>query len=341
MNKVEKMIYLIKRLGIKNTIMHYFDIRNDEYECMYNHYYSKLSKDYYMNELCKWYDYALGKDEDCIFNPKTFNDKIQWMKLNYTDEIKTICSDKYAVREYIKNIIGEEYLIPLLGKWDSVSDINFDELPTKYVLKSNTGSGRIIVVSDNQSKDLIVLKKKLDMWQRIPFGYNGMEIQYLPIVRSIIAEQYIEEMDGNLHDYKFHCFNGAPALVEFMGERDLVNHTSSEIWCDINFEPLNIVEKSEGSFANYSGECKKPQNYDKMLEIVRTLCKPFMYVRVDLYNLEGQILFGELTFTPDNGLDMWEAKDTDEKIGNLLILDVDARQSEENLLKQVREYFGN
>ena len=341
MNKVEKMIYLIKRLGIKNTIMHYFDIRNDEYECMYNHYYSKLSKDYYMNELCKWYDYALGKDEDCIFNPKTFNDKIQWMKLNYTDEIKTICSDKYAVREYIKNIIGEEYLIPLLGKWDSVSDINFDELSTKYVLKSNTGSGRIIVVSDNQSKDLIVLKKKLDMWQRIPFGYNGMEIQYLPIVRSIIAEQYIEEMDGNLHDYKFHCFNGAPALVEFMGERDLVNHTSSEIWCDINFEPLNIVEKLEGSFANYSGECKKPQNYDKMLEIVRTLCKPFMYVRVDLYNLEGKILFGELTFTPDNGLDMWEAKDTDEKIGNLLILDVDARQSEENLLKQVREYFGN
>ena len=179
------------------------------------------------------------------------------------------------------------------------------------------------------------------MWQRIPFGYNGMEIQYLPIIRSIIAEQYIEEMDGNLHDYKFHCFNGAPALVEFMGERDLVNHTSTETWCDINFNPLNIVEKLNGNFANYTGECKKPKNYEKMLEIVRILCKPFMYVRVDLYNLEGKILFGELTFTPDNGLDQWENEGTDEKIGRLLILDPQAKQTEENLLRLVHEFFKN
>ena len=341
MNKAQKVNYLVKRLGIKKTIMHYLGKKDNEYICMYDHYYSKLKKDQYLNELCEWYDYALGRKSDCVTNPKTFNDKIQWMKLNCVDEIRTVCSDKFAVREYIKNAIGEDYLIPLLGKWDLFSDIDFDRLPQKFVLKSNTGSGRIIIVSDNQASNPTFLKRELDMWQRIPFGYNGMEIQYLPIVRSIIAEQYIEEMDGSLHDYKFHCFNGAPALVEFMGERDLVNHTSTETWCDINFNPLNIVEKLDGNFANYTGECKKPKNYDKMLEIVRILCEPFMYVRVDLYNLEGKILFGELTFTPDNGLDQWETEDTDEKIGRLLILDPQAKQTEENLLKQVHEFFEN
>ena len=126
MNKVQKVNYLVKRLGIKKTIMHYLGEKDNEYICMYDHYYSKLKKDQYLNELCEWYDYALGRKSDCIINPKTFNDKIQWMKLNCVDEIRTVCSDKFAVREYIKNAIGEDYLIPLLGKWDSFSDIDFE-----------------------------------------------------------------------------------------------------------------------------------------------------------------------------------------------------------------------
>ena len=99
-----------------------------------------------------------------------------WQKSTHcVDEIRTVCSDKFAVREYIKNAIGEDYLIPLLGKWDSFSDIDFDRLPQKFVLKSNTGSGRIIIVSDNQASNPIFLKRELDMWQRIPFGYNGIQ----------------------------------------------------------------------------------------------------------------------------------------------------------------------
>lgn len=339
MKRLDKIFYLFHRLGLLGTVRHYIHKDDEEYEIMYNRYYKTLPEEKYLDELIEWYDYALNRKRDCILNPKSFNDKIQWLKLNDNSEIKTKCSDKYAVRNYISESIGEKFLIPLLGVWESFEEIDFSILPKKFVLKSNTGSGRIIIFDDNV--DLEQLKDTVNKWQRLPFGYNGMEIQYLPIERKIIAEEFIEEMDGNLHDYKFHCFNGVPALVEFMGDRDLKRHTSSETWCDIDFNPLKIKEKESGNFTNYVANCIKPENYDKMVEIAKTLSAPFKYVRVDLYNVNGQIYFGELTFTPDNGLDIWEDAETDNNIGSLLSLNDNKKADADLIHNAVTELFSS
>lgn len=337
MNRYGKFSYLYKRLGLIGTLKHYLHFEFDEYEVMYNRYYKNLSQNQYLEELEAWYDYALNRNKFSLSNPVSFNDKIQWLKLFDNSDVKTVCSDKLLVRSYVSEKIGEDYLIPLLGCWDSYDEINFSNLPPKYVLKSNTGSGRIMVV--DSSVDVEQIKPILDKWQRLPFGYNGMEIQYLPIKRKIIAEQFIEEMDGNLHDYKFHCFHGIPALVEFMGDRDLINRTTSEIWCDINFNELSIKEKETSHCSNYKSSCAKPLNYDRMIEIAKLLSEPFKYVRVDLYNIDGKIYFGELTFTPANGLDVWEGNQIDERIGQLLDLSENSNVTEEYIHGVVNTNF--
>lgn len=336
MKRFYNLFYLFKRLGLVGLFRHFFDEDFDEYRLMYIKYYSKLKEEDYLEELSSWYYYALSRNKNDIVNPTRFDDKIQWLKLNENSEIKTICADKYAVREYVKNILGEEYLIPLLGAWKAYEEIEFDKLPKKYVLKSNTGSGRLIVVDDNTDKKKI--EKLTNRWQSIPFGYNGMEVHYLPIERYIIAEQFIEEFNGDLHDYKFHCFNGTPALVEFMGDRDLEKLTVVENWVDVNFNPIDIKELTTQRIDSYDEKCEKPENYDKMVEIAKTLSKPFKYVRVDLYNVDGRIYFGELTFTPCNGVDVWEKEDTDAKIGQLLDLS-GKKMSQDEMNEKVQKLF--
>lgn len=334
MNKIAKFNYFVKRLGIKNTIKHYLGKNNNEYVYMYDHYYSRLKKDQYQNELYEWYDYAIGKNNDCITNPKTFNDKIQWMKLNCIDEIKTVCSDKYAVREYIKDSIGEEYLIPLLGEWDSFKDIDFDKLPKKYVLKSNTGSGRNIIVSDNASLNPIYIKKELEMWQRVPFGYNGMETQYLPIVRKIICEKLLDMNGPSVTDYKFHCFSGNPLIIECITDR--INNSHLETWFNIDWEKLDIIRDDNISY-NHTEIPTAPGNLDKMLKISEILAKDFLYVRVDLYQINGKIYFGELTFTPANGVHQWQGTKSQDLVGELLRLPYEDKLDDHEIEKIINE----
>ena len=271
---------------------------------------SQARPEEYPNILKKWYYKKLGKKLN-LDNPQTFNEKIQWLKLHDSTPEKTRLADKYQVREYIKETIGEEYLVPLLGVWDNVDDIDFEKLPDKFVLKCNHGSGMNAIITDKKSINIKRLKAKFDNWMRENFGFvKGLQLHYNYIPHKIIAEEYIGTENDYPDDYKVFCFNGEPKLIEY--ETNRKRQVSANFfytnWQQLNFKYyLPVCEK----------EVKKPGNLDKMLEIARTLSKGFKFVRVDFYNNEGKIYFGELTFTPGNGISKFP-DNIDIELGNLL-----------------------
>ena len=239
-------------------------------------------------------------------NPKSFNEKIQWLKLYDTTSLKTRLADKYMVRDWIKAMIGEQYLVPLLGVWDSFDDINFSILPDHFVLKCNHGSGMNMVVKDKNRLDLKVAKARFDKWMKDDYTFlNGFEMQYKDIPHKIIAEEYIEQMDSNLLDYKIHVFGGEPRIIQVIGDRDLVNHTGKEAFLDLNWQPQDLMYHT---YDMYEEIPERPENLDEMLRIAKVLGTDFRYVCVDLYDIDGTILFGEMTFTPASGYGKWEGQ---------------------------------
>ena len=255
----------------------------------------------YPRMLKAMYKRSTGKDLD-LDNPRSFNEKIQWMKLYDSTPIKTRLADKYLVREWVTEKIGEEYLIPLLGVWDSFDEIDFDKLPQQFVLKCNHGSGANIIVKDKSKIDKPAMKEQFEKWMATDYSLLALELHYRNIPRKIIAESYIEQMDNNLLDYKIHVFNGEPKIIEIIGERDLVHHTAKECFLTPEWRQKALMYHT---FDLYDVIPEKPRNIDDMLRIASILGEGFPYVRVDLYNIEGKILFGEMTFTPRGGFGKW------------------------------------
>lgn len=327
-----KIGYMWKRLGAKGCAlkaMHMLHLTPfDEKAYLYDHYYTKLKEEDYTQELYDWYRMRTGRDPKYIEHPVTFNDKIQWMKLHDNTPIKSICADKYRVREYIEQCgLGDKlHLIPLLGAWDNVDAIDFDSLPDRFVLKQNASSGMNYIVRDKNKLDLEKIKKMLKVWLNTTYGYMGIEQQYFSCPRLIIAEKYMEEMDGNLHDYKIHCFHGEPRVFEMIGDRNLEDHTAYAAYYDADWNHLDIRTKF-GKYTDYPQGLERPENLDDILEIARKLSAPFPYVRVDLYNItskEGnKVYFGELTFTPANGADAWEPESIDYEWGRMIKLPIE------------------
>ena len=263
--------------------------------------------------LSKYYKERTGKSLN-IKNPKTFSEKIQWLKMNYHNPLITICSDKYLVRDYIKEKIGNEYLIPQLGVWDKPEDIDFDRLPTQFVLKVNWGSGQNIIVTDKSKLDIKEAKEKLSNWllpQQNNY-YRGIEWAYKNIQPKIIAEKYLENAEQIL-DYKFMCYNGICKNMFVCSNR----RTSLNVdFFDTKYNHLPFKRKFENALI----EPKKPKYFDKMIELSETLAKPFPFVRVDWYEHNDKIYFGELTFYPGNGMEKFEPQEWDLKLGSLLNL---------------------
>ena len=263
-------------------------------------------KDYPRLVRAMW---MLGSNEPLdLNNPKTFNEKIQWLKLYDTTPLKTKLADKYLVREWVADKIGEKYLVPLLGVWDKFDDIDFSTLPNKFVLKCNHGSGMNIIVKDKDSFDVKAAKHIMDDWMSSEFCYiNGFELQYRDVPHKIIAEKFIEQMDEDLLDYKIHVFAGEPRIIQVIGDRNMAKHTAKEAFLDLNWQPQELMYHT---YESYEQIPKKPSNLDEMLEIASILGAEFKYVRVDLYDIEGEILFGEMTFTPASGYGKWGGERT-------------------------------
>jgi hypothetical protein len=250
-----------------------------------------------------------------IFTPKTFCEKIQWLKVFYEKPLLTICADKYRVREYVEEKIGTDILVPLIAVYDSLEEIDFDTLPSKFVLKVNWGSGLNIICKDKAKINIQEIKDTLSKWLRKESNhyYYSFEFSYKNIIPKIVCEQYIEQIDGKLLDYKFFCFNGNVKYIQVDFDRH-TNHTQSfynREWEKVNFT-LKFEQKME--------PIAKPEHFDKMLEIAEKLSQDFTFVRVDLYNIDAQIYFGELTFCPGSGMYVFNPNEWDEKLGELIVL---------------------
>lgn len=251
-------------------------------------------------------------------NPQTFNEKLQWLKLYYhrhPEPLLVKCADKVGMREYVKEKIGENYLIPCLGVWDSPDAIDFDKLPEQFVLKVNWGSGQNIIVKDKSQLDIAKTKRQLAKWMKPESNhyYNHFEPSYKDIVPKVIAEKYLEQMDGKLFDYKFFCFNGIPYYCEIDVDR-FTKHT--RCFYDMNYQKKEFTL----SHPLYEGEIGKPSNFDQMKEIVKILSSQFPHVRVDLFIVNDNIYIGEMTFFHGSGYSKFYPSEWCEKFGDLLIL---------------------
>lgn len=306
---------------------------------------SKLNKEYTKNnnllnyylhkhlplENQKWYMRQLFYKNLKYFpnfdNPKTFNEKIHWLKLYYQNPLITKCCDKYAVKDYVKEVLGsDEYTVPTIAVYNSVNEIDFDKLPDKFVLKVNWSSGYNIIVKDKSFIDIEFVKAQLNQWiqfynnsyfMNFNWGYKNMKPQ-------IYVEEYIEQMDGAVNDYKFYCYNGEPKNL-FVATNRFTKLTFD--FYDINWKHLPFTY---GGCPNSKKTIQKPKKFDKMVEIARKLAKPFPFVRVDFYEIGDKVMVGEMTFYSGGGLLQFEPREWDYKMGEFIELP-------EKMLEEVSE----
>lgn len=255
----------------------------------------------------------MGKKLD-LNNPQTFNEKIQWLKLYDRKDNYTMMADKYKVREYIKEKIGEEYLIPLLGVYDKFEDIDFSALPNKFVIKPNHTSGDIYIYTDTKKLDKIKLKKMINKWLKRDYYKIHREWPYKNIERKIVIEQFMEDnKEKDLKDYKFYCFNGVPKYIVVISDRFTDFH---ETYFD---DKWNLLDLTEGG-KPIDKKQKKPKNYDKMIEFSKILSKDIPCLRVDWYEVNGKLYFGELTFYSNSGYEKFDPESYNLKMGKLIDL---------------------
>lgn len=259
-----------------------------------------------------YYRMRLGKKLN-IKNPQTFNEKLQWIKFNYRYPLQSIVSDKVLVREYVKDKIGEQYLITLYGKWEKFEDINFDKLPNQFVLKCNHDSGGLIVCTNKEELNYKWAKKIIERSLRSNFYYIGREYQYRNIRPMILCEEFISDNGTIPIDYKIYCYNGEPDMILVCRDRfSNKSHRASYLFFDKEwrFLPLN---KGDENLIHIDVEC--PPNLDEMLIVAQKLSKEFIFARIDLYNVGGRVYFGEITLSPNSGFDNDITADTDRLFG--------------------------
>lgn len=248
-------------------------------------------------------------------NPITFNEKIQWFKLNDRNPNYTKLVDKYEVKQIVAELIGDKYIIPTLGVWDRFEDINFDDLPDQFVLKCTHDSGGIELVQSKSLMNLNSIRKHLNREMKRNYYWFGREWAYKDIQPRIIAEKYIGSEDYFVpDDYKIFCFNGEPKLIHVDFDR-FGNHRRNLYDTDWKFIHATIKYPNDPNHI-----IKKPENLRKMLDIARILSKDYRHVRVDLYNLDGQIYFGELTFYHGSGMEVFTPEEFGIEMGSWIKL---------------------
>lgn len=263
-----------------------------------------------------FYRGVMGSELNLI-NPQNFNEKLQWLKLNDRNPLYTILADKYEVRKYIENIIGKEYLIPLIGVWDNFDEIDFDKLPNQFVLKCTHDSGGIVICKDKSTFNVNMAKKKINKSLKRNYYFFGREWSYKNIKPRIICEELLITEDGKLPiDYKFSCFNGEPDNVMVCSDRD----SGKPKFYFFNKEWYLKRYNNAGINAPQDFMLKKPNKINEMFEIARKLSYNIPFLRVDLYFENKKIYFGELTLYPQSGFDVNLLKDTDLLFGSMIDL---------------------
>lgn len=250
-------------------------------------------------------------------NPQTYNEKLQWLKLYNRNPEYTKMVDKDLVKDYVANKIGEEYIIKTLGVWDNVKDIDFDKLPSQFVLKCTHDSGSTIICKDKAQFDVEKTLKFLKKRQKKKMYLWGREWPYKNVKPRIIAEEYMVDESGyELKDYKFFCFDGKVKAMFIAKDRTKADEETKFDFFDENFNHLPFTNGHPNAKPPYY----KPENFEKMKELAEELSIGIPHVRVDFYNINGKIYFGELTFFHWSGIIPFEPQDWDYKFGSWINL---------------------
>ena len=260
------------------------------------------------------YKHVFGKKLD-LKHPVTFNEKLQWLKIYDRKPEYTTMVDKFEAKKWVADRIGEQYIIPTLGVWNNFDDIDFDILPNQFVLKCTHDSGGLVIVRDKKTFDKANARKKINKCLKRNWYYSAREWPYKNVKRRIIAEEYIEDSStGELADYKFFCFDGEVKAL-FVGTERGTGDVKFDYY-DADFNHLDIIQYHHMS----SHPLPKPQNFDLMKELASKLSEGIPHVRVDLYESNGVVYFGELTFFHHGGVTPFYPKEWDDIFGSWINL---------------------
>ena len=249
-------------------------------------------------------------------NPVTFNEKLQWLKLYNRNPMYTTMVDKYEAKKYVANIISDEHIIPTLGIYDSVEDIDFDSLPNQFVLKCTHDSGGIVICQDKTQLNRKEAIKKLRKGLKSNFYWTNREWPYKNVTPRIIAEKYMTNGDGELRDYKFFCFDGVPRVMFIASDRFNKEEETKFDFFDMEFNHLPF----RNGHPNATKPIERPAEFDEMRMLASKLSKGIPQVRVDFYDVNGQIYFGEMTFFHWSGFVKFDPEEWDYKIGEMIEL---------------------
>ena len=275
--------------------------------------YDNLSDEEYIKLAFK---VKIGKEVD-LENPKSFSEKLQWLKLFDRKPEYVSMVDKYEVKKIVADKIGEEYIIPTLGVWDNFDEIDVSALPDKFVLKCTHDSGGLVICRDKTKFNIESARKKIQKSLKNNYFYNGREWPYKNVKPRIIAEKYMEdEKTGELRDYKFFCFSGEVKLLIVATDRQTAGEEVKFDFFDSSFNHLEI----KNGHPNASKKILPPVNFELMKTLAEKLSKDIPHLRVDFYEVNGKVFFGELTFYHFSGFVPFEPNEWDEKIGEWLIL---------------------
>ena len=270
-------------------------------------------------EYLSWlYRARMGRFPD-LNHPKSFNEKLQWLKLNDRKPEYTEMVDKYLAKKYVEKRIGEKYIIPTLGVWDKFDQIEFEKLPDQFVLKTTHDSGGVVICKDKANFDKAAAKRKLEKSLKRNYYWAEREWPYKNVKPRIIAENYLSFLNGSdLVEYKVFCFNGKPALFLICkGEGHTDERTNDFYDLEFNHIPVTVT------CPNAKEKCQKPDEYEELLELSRKLAKNTYQLRVNLYVINHKIYFGELTFFHDSGCCKFNPPEWDKRFGDMLKLPIE------------------
>ena len=250
-------------------------------------------------------------------NPVSFSEKLQWLKVNNRNPIYSKLVDKYEVKEFISETIGQQYAIPTLAVWNNVEEIDFNLLPQAFVLKCTHDSGSVIICKNKEFFDYEQAKKKLNHHLKRNLYYLSREWPYKNVIPRIIAEPLLQTEDGTpISDYKIFCFNGEPKIVYVTFGRGSEEKMKINYY-DLSWNKLNLRHLN---YDNYQGSFTPPESFANMLYLARELSKGFTFIRIDFYDIDGKIYVGEMTFYPDGGWGFHKStpRSMDIQLGNMI-----------------------
>mgnify|MGYP003386648614 CR=1 FL=1 len=298
-----------KLVEYKNTNTWLLFIWNECKRIQFSRQYSKYSD----RELIQKLYFEFSGQIPEIDNPVLFSEKLQYLKLFYRDDTLTKCVDKFSVRSFVESKGYSDILNELLQEFDNIDDFDLDSLPESFVLKGAHGSGWNLICKNKTLINWFPWKLVMKSWLKQNIYYNGREWPYKNVTPRIVIEKYLEDSDGELKDYKFHCFHGKPLFIQINTGR--FTKLASQNFYDPNWR---LQPFGKDLSPNLDVEIPRPKNFHEMMKVAEDLSEEFPYVRVDLYNVSEKIIFGELTFYPASGLPDFVPSKYDEIWGELL-----------------------